>query len=79
MAVILLDGLPLVPRTERGWILLLLLGPPVLLALEWAGGVLWDDETGAMCGARFSFARLAAALAVLLSACGALAWFFLFA
>jgi hypothetical protein len=77
-ALLALQLVPDVPGTVRGWLLLLVVGPPAYLALEWASGRMFNAETGARVStARFSLARIAVALVVMLVALAPFAWWFL--
>ncbi|HSM92253.1 MAG TPA: hypothetical protein VLT47_05145 [Anaeromyxobacteraceae bacterium] len=77
-ALLVLQLLPDVPTTARGWLLLLVFGPPAYLALEWASGRMFNAETGARVStARFSLARIAVALAVISAALVPFAWWLL--
>lgn len=70
-----LQLLPDTPKTTRGWVLLLALGPPAYAVLEWASSRLFSAETGArISSARFSFARVVVALVVVLVALAPFAW-----
>jgi hypothetical protein len=76
-ALLILQLVPGVPNTGRGWALLLVLGPPVYVALEWAADRLFNAGTGArISSARFSFARIAVALVFVLIALAPVAWWF---
>lgn len=74
-ALVALQLLPWTPRTTRGWVLLLVVGPPAQLALEWASSALFSARTGArVSDARFSVGRIAVALLVALIALAPLGW-----
>lgn len=76
-ALLILQLVPGIPSTGRGWALLLVLGPPVYVALEWAADRLFDARTGArISSARLSLARIAVALVFGLIALAPFAWWF---
>jgi hypothetical protein len=76
--LLVLQLVPDVPSTARGWLLLLVFGPPAYVALEWASGLMFNAETGARIStARFSLSRIAVALVVILVALAPFAWWFL--
>jgi hypothetical protein len=56
-----------VPMSTRGWVLLLVLGPPAYAGGEWLAGRLFNRELGARIStARFSLPRIALATVLLL-------------
>ena len=76
--LLLLQLLPDTPKTTRGWMLLLVLGPPAYVVLEWASSRLFSSKTGAqISSAGFSFARVVVALIVVLVALAPFAWWLL--
>jgi hypothetical protein len=73
--LVVLSVLPFPPTTSRGWILLLVLGPPAYVALEWLGGRIFSREAGlSISPAPFSWARILFALAVFLALLVPLVW-----
>lgn len=75
-AVLVLQLLPDTPRTPRGWVLLLVIGPPAYIVLELASSRLFSDKAGARIStARFSVTRIAVALLVALVVLAPFAWF----
>jgi hypothetical protein len=62
--VVLLEIWP-PPKTTRGWMLLVVAGPPAYLVLDWVGARLFAPEIGTRISlARFSWARIAYATIV---------------
>jgi hypothetical protein len=77
-ALLILQIAPDTPRSVRGWALLLVAGPPVYVAIEWASGRLLSAEMGVrISSARFSFARIAVAVLVMSIVLAPFAWWFL--
>lgn len=73
--LVVLSVLPFPPTTSRGWILLLVFGPPAYVALEWLGGRIFNREVGSRISpAPFSWARIVIAVAVLLVLLVPLMW-----
>jgi hypothetical protein len=73
--MVVLELLPDTPRTTRGWVLVLVLGPPVYAAAEWTSSRVFSDRNGArISSARFSVARVAVALVVTLVALAPFIW-----
>jgi hypothetical protein len=76
--LVVLQLAPNVPETRGGWALVVVLGPPVYLGLEWVFGGLFSKETGARISAsRFSVARIAVALLIALVVIAPFAWWYL--
>ena len=76
--LLVLQVLPDPPKTTRGWVLLLVVGPPASAALEWAASRFFNAKMGARISpARFSIARIIVALIVVLLAAAPFAWWFL--
>lgn len=76
--LLVLQILPGTPKSTLGWILLLVVGPPVYVGLEWASSRLFSAKAGVrISSARFSFARIMVALAIALVVLAPLAWWLL--
>lgn len=78
--LLVLQLLPDTPKTTRGWVLLLVVGPPVYALVEWAAERRSTKTGEAISQTQFSFARVARAVLVVLVAFAALsafAWWFL--
>lgn len=74
-ALLVLQLLPDTPKTPLGWGLLIVIGPPAYVVLEWASSRLFSDAAGARIStARFSVARIALALLIAVAALAAFAW-----
>ena len=64
--LVIIESVPETPTTIRGWVLLLLLGPPVYVAVEWAVEKLISAKMGSRISpARFSFRRIGILLFVM--------------
>lgn len=76
--LLVLELLPDPPKTTRGWVLLLVIGPPAYGALEWGSSRLFSSKTGArISSARFSVLRVTVALLAALVALAPFAWWVL--
>jgi hypothetical protein len=75
--LLILQLLPDTPKTTRGWVLLLVFGPPAYALLEWAAGRRSAKAGAQPSQTRFSFARVGVALLVLLVMFAAFTWWFL--
>jgi hypothetical protein len=75
--IVVLEFIPDTPTTAGGWVLLLVVGPPVYLAFELVGDWLFSAKTGAsISAARFSLARVAVAIAVTAVVLGPFLWWY---
>lgn len=68
IAVVAVDLYPVIPEGRRGWTLLVVLGPPIYVALELLAAKVWSHEWGVRISfATFSWKRVLIALLVCLT------------
>lgn len=78
VGLVVLQFAPGLPKTTGGWALLVVLGPPLYLGLEWIFGKVFSRATGERIStSRFSFARVAVALVFALIFIAPFAWWLL--
>src|ERR1700694_2478145 len=66
-ALLILEVAPATPTSVRGWVLLLVVGPPAYVASEFVMERMFNPKLSArISSAKFSFARIAVALVLML-------------